>query len=81
MVYVTEDWDGFKAYAENCRVGTFQIKDVVEGVEFRVRAGRLGYIGIFTEEDDENLKLMLKFCRVQGFIRVETTLSDELFHI
>lgn len=81
MVYITEDWSGFEAYAECCRVGTFQLKQVVDGVEVRVKTGRLGYIAVYQNEDDERLKRILKFCRTQGFVRVESTLPDELFHI
>ena len=81
MVYVTEDWSAFKSYAENCRVGTYQIKEVVEGVEIRVRAGRLGYIATYSDKENPDFKNVKKFCETSGFIKIELTISDEVFHV
>lgn len=86
MVFVTHKWNSFKGYAENCRVGTFQLKETVDGHEVRVRAGRLGLIKEFKlksqgeHESEELLQEILTFCSVQGFIEVTGSLSDEVFH-
>ena len=83
MVYVTEDWPAFEGYVENCRVGTFQVKDNVDGVEIRVKAGRLGYIHVFQLNDEpqrQQYDRIQKFCKTQGFVKVEYALNDEIFH-
>jgi len=83
MVSITHDWDGFEGYACNCRVGTFQVKHVVDGSEVRVKAGRLGYIAVYdtaVQEEAVFLERILKFCKLNGFIEVEGSISDELFH-
>jgi len=81
MVYVTEDFNAFQNYAENCRVGTYQIKQVVDGLEIRVRAGRLGYIAVYESDQDSTLKRIRRFCETQGFVKIEQTISDEVFHV
>ena len=81
MVSITEDWLGFEGYAQHCRVGTYQIKAVVDGVEVRVKAGKLGFIGVYADQDHVDLKRIVKFCRSRGFIRVEQSIADELFHV
>ena len=77
------DWTAFESYAENCRVGTYQIKEHVDGVEIRVRAGRLGYVCVFKLADEtqrQHHNRIVKFCQTQGFVKVEYTLQDEVFH-
>jgi len=86
MVFLTRQWESFKDYAINCRVGTFQLKETVDGHEIRVRAGRLGLVKEFKliqngeHEKEELLQEILAFCGVQGFVKVIGSLSDELFH-
>jgi len=83
MVYLTSDWDAFEGYARNCRVGTYQIRDHVDGKELRVKAGRLGYIDVFELTDEVEHKAydqILEFCRIQGFIQVFGSIDDEVFH-
>lgn len=87
MVFVTFDWSAFKAYAENCHVGTIQTKQTVEGVEIRVLTGRFGFKAQFKMKDDgfyekqEVLDEINSFCELHGFIPVEGSVSDEQFHI
>lgn len=80
MVSVTYDWNGFKAYSENCRVGTYQIKQVENGFQIRVQTGRLGFVENFKNEEDEKLHGIVKFCKLHGFILVDHSVPDEQFH-
>ena len=83
MVSITHDWEGFEGYASNCRVGTYQVKDVVDGKEVRVKAGKLGFVAVYDIVDQDEaafLQRILKFCKLNGFIEVEGSISDELFH-
>jgi len=80
MVAVTYDWDSFKAYAEHCRVGTYSIHDEIgENKEIRVKAGKLGFKSVLNPQS-EWYKEILEWCRVQGYIKIEEAVSDELFH-
>jgi hypothetical protein len=87
MVRITNDWEGFKEYAERCRLGAFQIKHTEKGLEIRVHAGRLGYVGVFPEgwEEHEVVKKthddMLEFVKARDFLQIIDTVSDELFFI
>jgi len=83
MVNVTHDWGAFTKYSEHCRVGTYSVQDHQKGKEIRVSAGRLGYIAILDEANETQKQIMdeiLNWCEIQGFIRIEGTITDELFH-
>ncbi len=83
MTFITFDWDGFRGYAENCHVGTYQVKQVVEGTEVRVRAGKLGFVGVYNldvAEQRRAYELILQFCVLQQFISVERSVDDSQFH-
>jgi len=79
MVLVTHDWERFKEYAEHCRVGSYSKHEVMDGVEIRVMCGRFGYIGVYNKENT-GLAKAIRFCNLQGFIEVEESISDEMFH-
>ena len=87
MVFLTSDWKNCKGYFENCRVGTFQLRETVDGHELRIRAGRLGFIREFKlesegkHEKEEFLQEIMTFCGIQGFVEVTGSMSDELFHL
>jgi len=86
MVFLTFDWGKFKLYAENCRVGTFQTLQTVEGVELRILTGRFGYRREFKMKDNglyehqELLDEITRFCELHEFIPVEGSVPDEQFH-
>ena len=92
MVFLTFDWEGFKAYAQNCRLGTWQVKETLEGLEVRVRAGRLGFkahlVGAldsgepkFADAQTEKLyNEIIEFCKLQGFTNVVGSIPDDQFH-
>ena len=93
MVYLTTDWAGFKDYSDFCKTGTYQIKEVLGGVEIRIKAGKLGYTTHFVGTVDEEgnisltdakeqalLKEILEFCRISDFVKVEGSTPDEQFH-
>lgn len=87
MVFLTHDWKNCKAYFENCRLGTYQLRETVDGHELRIRAGRLGFVKEFNlkgqgeHENEEFLQEITTFCEVQGFVEVTGSISDELFHL
>ena len=86
MVFLTNDWEHFKNYVENCRVGTYQTKATIEGVKISVLAGRLGFVKTFPpqeerkEEDTLLLSEILQFCKLRDFIEVIGSIPDEQFH-
>ena len=92
MVFLTFDWEGFKAYAQNCRLGTWQVKETLEGLEIRVRAGKLGFKtqlqGTIEEnepkfadvKDERTYNEIVEFCRLQGFTNVVGSIPDDQFH-
>mgnify|MGYP001060489102 CR=1 FL=1 len=79
MVNLVEDWSDLEEYAKWCRYGAYQTRDGVDGIEVRVRVGQFGYFEIFKEEQDQQLKRILKFCESEGFIKVSGNIPDELF--
>jgi len=87
LVFLTSDWKNCKGYFENCRVGTFQLRETVDGHEIRVRAGRLGFVKEFElkgeneHEDEGRFQEIITFCEIQGFVKVTGSISDELFHL
>ena len=85
MVFVTSDWQAFKNYAENCRVGSIQQTPTTDGEEIRVMTGRFGYKREFKfvngeMKDQELLKEITKFAEIHGFIPVEESVPDDQFH-
>lgn len=88
MVFVTEMWEQFKEYVAGASriVGTYQTLAVMEGIEMRILAGRLGFRRKFasmeTRSDEEKALLdqILRFCRIHDFIEVVGSVPDEQFH-
>lgn len=92
MVFLTLDWRAFKEYATNCRLGTYQVKETTEGLEVRVRTGKLGFKTHiqgaiekdepkFADPKDEDVyNEIIEFCKLQGFTQVVGSIPDEQFH-
>ena len=76
---LVEDWKNLEDYSQFCRYGTYQVNDVVDGVEIRVLVGRFGYVKTFTDSKDQQLSRILAFCDTRGFIKVHGSIADELF--
>lgn len=79
MVNLVEDWASLEHYSQYCRYGTYQVKDVVDGIEIRVVVGRFGYIKTFKDTKDQLLNRILAFCETGCYIKVQGSISDELF--
>ena len=79
MVSLVEEWKDVEDYAHQCRYGYYQLRDAVDGTEIRVLVGRLCYIHAFEKNDDMQLKRIINFCKIQGFIKVLGNIPDELF--
>lgn len=89
MVFITHDWNAFKNYAEFCRFGTYQIRTIQGGLEIRIRTGKLGFIReLMTDPETKQLPEELvkfldeakEFCKIQDFVKVEGSITDETFH-
>ena len=83
MVRVTSDWKGFKNYSEHCKLGVFQVRTTEEGTLVKVAAGRLGFEKVFTNleepEESELYQTIMAFCDHRGFVKINYSISDELF--
>ncbi len=79
MVNLVEEWADVEEYAHQCRHGYYQTRDAVDGTEIRVLVGRLGYIHVFDNKDETQLKRIINFCKTEGFIKVQGNIPDELF--
>lgn len=86
MVLPTCDWERFCDYVANCRVGSYRVRDVVDGVKVTVMAGQFGFYKMFppienrsTDQVDE-LAEIVRFCELHGFMKVEANVPDEQFH-
>jgi len=87
MVHRTEDWAAFRDHTERCRRGYYQLKSVPEGVELKIMAGNLCLERGF-EPDDKRSETqkdifaeMLGFCKTQGWIRIEESISEHFFFV
>jgi len=82
-LHKTSDWPAFEDYARNCKVGFYMISDDVGGRKrVRVRTGKLAYDETFDLKDPDHSAMynaILEFCRIQGFIRVEGCIAEEVF--
>ena len=79
MVNLVEEWTDVEDYAHRCRYGCYQIREAVDGTEIRVLVGRLGYIQVFKDSNDTQLKRIIDFCKAEGFIKILGNVPDELF--
>jgi len=79
MVNLVEEWTDVEDYAHQCRYGYYQTRDAIDGTEIRVLVGRLGYIHVFKDSNDTQLKRIIDFCRAEGFIKVLGNIPEELF--
>jgi hypothetical protein len=79
LVNLVEEWADVEEYAQECRHGYYQTRDAVDGTEIRVHVGRLGYVHVFKDANDPQLKRVINFCKAEGFIKILGNISDELF--
>ena len=79
MANLVEEWRDVEDYAQLCRHGYYQTRDAVDGTEIRVLVGRLGYIHVFKDSNDTQLKRIIDFCKAEDFIKVHGSISDEFF--
>ena len=79
MPHLVDDWAAFEDYAEGCRNGYYQELTGLDGIEFRVIAGRLAFKGIFSEVKDALLERARDFCKARGFIKIIKSVNEERF--
>jgi len=79
MVELVERFQDFTEATEYCRLGVYQIRDLEDGVEVRIRAGRFGYIGIYDDRENPEFKAVKNFCAAKCFIKIKGHIPDEMF--
>jgi len=84
LVNLVEDWEDIEKYTQRLsfwtKIGSYQLKKSTEGAEIKVSVGKFGYIKKFKEPEDPELIKILAFCQAEGFIKVQASVSDELFY-
>lgn len=84
MVNLVEDWEDIERYTRHLgfwtKVGSYQLKKSSEGAEIKVIVGKFGFIKKFKEAEDPILIRILAFCQAEGFIKVQASVSDDLFY-
>lgn len=84
MVDLVEDWEDIEVYTRYlgfwAKVGSYQFTKSSEGAEIKVRVGRFGYIKRFKESENSELLKILAFCQAEGFIKVQASVSNDLFY-
>lgn len=79
MVNIVEDWESLEEYAQCCRFGAYQLKDSVDGIEIRVKVGRLGFVKTFKDAEDPLFSRIISFCNIRCFFKIQGRVNDELF--
>jgi hypothetical protein len=81
---LVEDWEDIERYTRHlgfwAKTGSYQLKKFNESAEVKVSVGKFGYIRKFKEAEDPELIKILAFCQAEGFIKVQASVSDELFY-
>jgi len=84
LVNLVEDWEDIEKYTQRlsfwAKLGSYQLKKSTEGTEIKVSVGKFGYTKKFKEAEDPELIKILAFCKAEGFIKVQASVSDELFY-
>jgi len=78
LVYIVEDWATIEEYADS-KQGFFQVLSRVEGLEVRVKVGKLGFKKVFTDPKDQLLERIMKFCGSPEYVKVNKNIWDEYF--
>ena len=81
-------WEDIEKYTQRLsfwtKLGSYQLNKSNEGAEIKVSVGKFGYIKKFKESEDPELIKILAFCHAcmhaEGFIKVQASVSDELFY-
>ncbi|MFQ6077000.1 MAG: hypothetical protein ACE5Z5_12880 [Candidatus Bathyarchaeia archaeon] len=82
MVLVIDDWEAFKVQMEATRgIGLYQVIGHGDGVTLRVRAGTIGYIEKFLDDEDKDLAAKQRVLEAYGFMRVVKSVADDAFFI
>ena len=79
MVNLVEDWSYIVDQTKWCRYGIYQVREVLDGIEVRVKVGNFGFRKTFKNREDEELKRIIDFCKHEGFIKTLGSLPDEYF--
>ena len=77
MVFIIEKWEDIEECVRYARYVLYQVIDLGDSVELRVKSGRLGWVGLFKKEDAE-LQRILKKLQDYGGIRVIKSMPDEM---
>ena len=78
-VYVIDDFEYFKECSRNARLKMWQRVMTADGVELRMRAGSVGFKKVFKDSDDPELKRIMDFIEIEGFVKVVESVKDDSF--
>ena len=78
MVFIIEKWEDIEEHVRYARCVLYQIVNLGDKVELRVKAGMLGWTGVFDKNDAE-LKRILKKLEDYDAVKVVKSMPDELF--
>ncbi|RLE91917.1 MAG: hypothetical protein DRN04_11645 [Thermoprotei archaeon] len=78
MVFVVEKWEDIEECVRYARYVLYQVIDLGDVVELRVKTGKLGWLGVFKKESSE-LQRILRKLKDYGAIRVLKSIPDENF--
>ncbi len=59
--------------------GFYQVLPRGEGIEVRVKVGKLGFKKVFTDPKDPLLERIMKFCGSPEYVKVDKNIWDEHF--
>ena len=82
---MVEEWEDLADYARSLPRSTkagspYQLKKSKHGVELKVRVCKYGYTQKFKNDEDPELIKILAFCQAEGFIKVQASVSNDLFY-
>ena len=60
MVFVVEKWEDVEECVRYARYVLYQVIDLGDVVELRVKSGKLGWVGVFKKESSELQRILRK---------------------
>ena len=79
MVRIVEKWEVFKEYAQDRRLGFYQVLESSKNTEIRISVSEVGFKKTFANAQDPLLKEILSFCEDKEYIKVHESIRDEYF--
>jgi hypothetical protein len=85
LVNLVEKWESIEEHTRllesHAKVGSYQLKNLRDGVEVKVRVGQFGFVKFFKDKDDPELIQIEAFCKVEGFHKILGARTTEYFYL